>query len=58
MNALVFLEQLWSLRQERAGRDSSQIPEDAQDCAGKALEAVLAVGVAIGECCEEKDRMS
>lgn len=29
-----------------------------QDCAGKALEAVLAVGVAIGECCEEKDRMS
>lgn len=58
MNALVFLEQLWSLRQERAGRDSSQIPEDTQDCAGKAVEAVSAVGVAIGECCEGKDRMS
>lgn len=46
-------------KREQGGtfRDSSQIPEDAQDCAGKALEAVSAVGVAIGECCE-KDRMS
>ena len=39
-------------------RDSSQIPEDAQDCAAKALEAVSAVGVATGECCKERDRTS